>query len=140
IAEIGVDMARFPTAGHLVSWAGLCPRCDERAGKRHNTRIREGAPWLKATLVQAAWAAIRTKDSDLRAQFYRLKSKRGSKKAIIAVAASMLTAAWHLLKNGVEYKDLGADHFNQRDKSKIAGRLVKRLLDLGYEVDLKNAA
>lgn len=140
IAEIGVDMARFPTAGHLLSWAGLCPRCDESAGKRHSTRLRAGAPWLKATLVQAAWAAIRTKDSYLRAQFYRLKSKRGSKKAIMAVAASMLTAAWHMLQDGVEYQDLGADHFQQRDKSKIAGRLVKRLADLGYEVELKAAA
>jgi transposase len=140
IAEIGLDMTRFPTAAHLISWAGLCPRCDESAGKRHNTRIREGAPWLKATLVQAAWAAIRTQDSYLRAQFYRLKAKRGAKKAILAVAASMLTAAWHMLRDGVEYQDLGGDYFVQRDKSKVAGRLVRRLQDLGYEVDIKTAA
>lgn len=140
IAEIGIDMTRFATASHLVSWAGLCPRCDESAGKRHNTRIRDGAPWLKATLVQAAWPAVRTHDSYLRAQFYRLKAKRGAKKAIIAVAASMLTAAWHMLRDGVEYHDLGGDYFTQRDKSKVAGRLVRRLQDLGYEVDLKNVA
>src|SRR5674536_38991 len=91
VAEIGVDMTRFPSAGHLVSWAGLCPRLDERAGKRHSTRVRHGAPWLKTTLVQGAWSATRAKHSDLQAQFHRIKGRRGPKKAIIAVAASMLT-------------------------------------------------
>src|SRR6266511_2385126 len=80
VAEIGVDMTRFPTAGHLVSWAGLCPRLDESAGKRHSTRTRPSNPWLKTTLVQAAWAAARKHDSYLRAQFLRLKSRRGPKK------------------------------------------------------------
>jgi len=86
VSEIGPDMARFPTAGHLVSWAGLCPRSDESAGKRRSTRIRHGAPWLKTLWVQCAWAAIRAKDSYLRAQFHRLKARRGPMKAIIAVA------------------------------------------------------
>ncbi len=93
IAEIGVDMTRFPSAGHLVSWAGLCPRLDESAGKRRSTRIRHPTPWLKTTLIQAAWAATRKKGSYLQAQFLRVKNHRGPKKAIVAVAASMLTAA-----------------------------------------------
>jgi len=127
VAEIGIDMARFPTSGHLLSWAGLCPRNDESAGKRRSTHLRPGAPWLKTTLVQAAWAAARTRGSNLRAQFLRLKSRRGPKKAIMAVAASMLTAAYHTLRDGMDYKDLGADHFDRCDKHKTAQRLVRRL-------------
>jgi transposase len=136
VAEIGVDMARFATASHLISWAGLCPRNEESAGKRRSTRVRKGAPWLKTALVSAAWAAARTKNSYLQAQFLRLKARRGAKKAILAVAASMLTAAYHMLKNGVEYQDLGADHFTRRDRSKAIQRLVHRLNDLGCDVQL----
>ena len=136
VAEIGVDMGRFPTDAHLISWAGLCPRNEESAGKRRSTRVRKGAPWLKTALVTAAWAAVRVKSSYLQAQFLRLKARRGAKKAILAVAASMLTAAYHMLKNGVEYQDLGADHFSRRDRSKAIQRLVRRLNDLGCEVQL----
>jgi transposase len=136
VAEIGVDMARFPTAAHLISWSGLCPRSDESAGKRRSTRVRKGAPWLKTALVTAAWAAVRVKHSYLAAQFHRLRSRRGAKKAILAVAASMLTAAYHMLKNGVEYRDLGAEHFTRRDRSKAILRLVRRLNDLGCQVQL----
>ncbi len=136
VAEIGVDMARFPTAGHLLSWATFCPRNDESAGKRRSTRVRKGGTWLKTTLVTAAWAAVRTKGSYLQAQFLRLKTRRGAKKAILAVAASMLTAAYHILKNGVEYHDLGADHFTRRDRSKAIARLLRRLNDLGCDVQL----
>ncbi len=136
VAEIGVDMGRFATASHLISWAGLCPRNEESAGKRRSTRVRKGAPWLKTALVTAAWAAVRVKGSYLQAQFLRLKARRGAKKAILAVAASMLTAAYHMLKNGVEYHDLGADHFSRRDRSKAIQRLVRRLHDLGCEVQL----
>jgi len=139
VAEIGFDMTRFPTAGHLISWAGLCPRLDESAGKRRSTRTRPSNPWLKTTLVQGAWAAARKKDGDLRAQFLRLKSRRGPKKAIIAVAASMLTAAYSMLRDGVDYRDLGADHFDRRDKAKLAKRLLARLHDLGFSVELRAA-
>src|SRR5262249_7342009 len=99
LAEIGFDMKRFPTSGHLVSWAGLCPRNDESAGKRRSTRVRQSANWLKTTLVNAAWAAVRVRDSYLHAQFLRLKSRRGAKKAILGVAASMLTATYFMLRD-----------------------------------------
>lgn len=139
VAEIGFDMTRFATAGHLVSWAGLCPRLDESAGKRLSTRTRPSNPWLKTTLVQAAWAASRKKDGYLRAQFLRLKSRRGPKKAILAVAASMLTAAYHMLKHDVDYRDLGADHFDRRDKAKLAHRLIQRLHALGVAIEVRAA-
>jgi transposase len=134
LAEIGTDMSRFPTSGHLISWAGLCPRNDESAGKRRSTRLRKGAPWLKTTLVQCAWAASRRKASYLQAQFQRLRARRGPKKAICAVAASILTAAWHMLRNGTFYQDLGPDHFSHRAQGNRTARLVKQLTDLGYTV------
>ena len=140
IAEIGDDMTQFPTAGHLVSWAGLCPRLDESAGKRRSTRTRQSAPWLKPTLVQAAWAAARKKNSYFHAQFLRLKSRRGPKKAILAVAASMLTDVYYMLRNGVEFEDPGCHHFEQPDKDRIANRLLRRLRDLGVEVEVKGKA
>ena len=118
VAEIGIDMSRFPSEGHLISWAGLCPKNDESAGKRRSNRMKKGAPWLKTTLVQCAWAASRTKQSYLQAQYLRLRSRRGAKKAICAVAASILTAAYHMLKNGTLYQDLGANHFDNRAKGK----------------------
>ena len=140
LAEIGDDMSRFPTAGHLVSWAGLCPRLDVSAGKRFSTRIRPTAPWLKTTLVQAAWAATRKKNSYLRSQYLRLKNRRGPKKAIIAVAASMLTAAYVMLRDGVEYHDLGTRFFTERDKAETTKRLLRRLHNLGVVVEVKEIA
>jgi len=140
IAEIGIDMSRFPTAGHLISWAGLCPRNDESAGKRRSTRVRKSGTWLKTTLVTAAWAASRKKDSYLRSQFLRLKSRRGPKKAILAVAASMLTAAYHMLQDGTAYQDLGHDYFDRLDKTKAINRLLRRLDQLGCKVEVKHAA
>ena len=139
IAEIGTDMTRFTTAGHLISWAGLCPRLDESAGKRRSTRTRRTARWLKTTLINAAWAATRKKDSYLRAQFLRIKSRRGAKKAILAVASSMLTAAYCMLRDGAEYHDLGPQHFAQRDKEQVTKRLLQRLRDLGVVVEVKAA-
>jgi transposase len=140
VAEIGIDMGRFPTAGHLVSWAGLCPRSDESAGKRRSTRMKKGAPWLKTTLIQCAWAASRANKSYLQAQYLRLRSRRGPKKAIGAVAASILTAAYHMLKNGTIYQDPGADHFDNRLKAKHALRLVNRLHTLGFDVQIAPSA
>jgi transposase len=139
IAEIGTDMSRFPSVGHLISWAGFCPRLDESAGKPRSTRTRQTSPWLKPTLINAAWAATRKKDSYLRAQFLRIKSRRGAKKAILAVASSMLTAAYFMLRDGVEYHDLGPRHFEQRDKEQLAKRLLQRLRDLGVAVEVKAA-
>jgi transposase len=132
ISEIGTDMSRFPTAGHLISWAGLCPRNDESAGKRRSTRLRKGAPWLKTTLVQCAWAASHKKDSYLQAQFQRLRHRRGPKKAVCAVAASILTAAYHMLRDGTFYQDLGANHLNRASAETRANRLVRRIASLGF--------
>ena len=132
VAEIGTDMGRFPTAGHLVSWAGLCPRNDESAGKRRCTRLRPGAPWLKTTLVQCAWAASRKKDGYLRAQFQRLRQRRGPKKAVCAVAASMLTAIWHMLRDGAFWHDLGPDHFHRRTPEQRANHLARQIARLGF--------
>ena len=139
IAEIGTDMTRFPTAGHLLSWAGLCPRLDESAGKRRSTRTRKGTPWLKTTLVQVAWAAARTKNSYFHAQFLRIKSRRGPKKAILAVAASILTAIYVMLRDDTRFLDLGDQYFAHSDKARLTNRLVKRLRDLGVEVEIKVA-
>jgi transposase len=140
VSEIDVDMRRFPTAGHLISWAGLCPKNDESAGKRRSTRLRKSGSWLKTLLVQCAWAATRARDNYLRTQFLRIKSRRGPKKAIIAVAASILTAIYHMLRDGVGYRELGADHFDKRDKTKTIQRLVRKLNSLGCEVEIKHAA
>jgi len=136
LAEIGRDMSRFPTAGHLLAWAGLCPGQNESAGKRKSSRLRKGAPWLKTMLVQCAWAASRKKDSYYKAQFNRIRGKRGPKKAICAVAASMLTAIYHMLKDGTEHQDLGADHFDRRSTEVKANRLVAQLVKLGFQVEL----
>lgn len=140
VAEIGTDMSQFPTSGHLVSWAGLCPQLRESAGKRKNTRLRRGAPWLKPVLVQAAWAAVRKKDCYLRGQFYRLKSRCGPKKAIVAVAASILVAAFHVLRDAIPYRDLGPTHFDSIAKAKVTNRLLRRLGELGYDVQLSPKA
>jgi len=136
LSEIGIDMSRFPSSGHLISWACICPRSDESAGKRRSTRIRKGSPWLKTTLVQCAWAATRKKGSYLQAQYYRLRARRGPKKAIVAVAASILTAIYHMLKDGTMYQDLGPNHFDALAKERQKNRLIKRLADLGYAVEL----
>jgi transposase len=136
VAEIGIDMSHFETPGHLISWAGLCPKNDESAGKRRSNRMKKDAPWLKTTLIQCAWAASRKKNSYLQAQYLRIRSRRGAKKAIGAVAASMLTAAYHMLKDGTLYQDLGADHFDNRAKGKQVLRLVNRLQNLGFDVQI----
>jgi transposase len=140
VSEIGTDMSRFPTAGHLVSWAHLCPRNDESAGKRRSNRLRKGGRWLKTILVQCAHAAKNKKASYCQAQYLRLRGRRGPQKAICAVAASMLTAVYHMLKNGTVYSDLGAAHFNRRSKTTQTMRLVRRLEHMGYAVEIKQIA
>jgi transposase len=132
VSEIGIDMSRFPTAGHLLSWAGLCPGQNESAGKRRSTRMRKGAPWLKTSMVQCAWAAVRKKASYPQAQFQRLRQRRGPKKAICAVAASLLTAAYHMLRDGTVYQDLGADHFRKSTPEAHAKRLARQIAKLGF--------
>lgn len=140
LAEIGFDLHQFPTAGSLVSWAGLCPGSDESAGKRRSTRLRKGNPWLRTALVQAAWAATRKKDGYLRALFQRLRARHGAKKAIIAVAASMLTSIYFMLQRQEPYADLGPAHFETRQRNQAARRLIRRLEDLGFRVEVQSAA
>jgi transposase len=140
VSEIGTDMSRFPTAGHLISWAGLCPRNDGSAGKRRSTRLRKGAPWLKTTLVQCAWAASRKKASYFQAQYQRLRNRRGPKKAICAVATSILTAVYHMLRDGTFYHDLGADHFNRASPQDQANRLARKIEKLGFSCILTPSA
>ena len=139
IAEVGTDMdsvsLRWPSG--LVG--GPVPRLDESAGKRRSTRIRHATPWLKTVLVQAAWAATRKKDSYLQSQFRRLKGRRGPKKAIIAVAASMLTAVYFMLRDETDYHDLGGRYLADRDKERVKQRLLRRLHDLGVVVEVKAA-
>jgi transposase len=136
VAEIGTDMSRFPSAGHLISWAGLCPGNDESAGKRRSTRMKKGAPWLKTNLIQCAWAAARTRQTYLKAQYLRLKSRRGPKKAIGAVAASILNAAYHMILHQTSYQDLGPDFFDHQHKQKLASKLLNRLQKLGFNVQI----
>ena len=141
VAEIGIDMRRFPTAGHLRSWTGLCPRLDESAGKHGSRRTRKGAPWLKPILVQAAWAAVRTPGSYPRALYHRLARRSGKKVAIVAVAASLLTALYEMLRTNQPYRDLGAAHLPaESDRRRKVERLTAQLKHLGYEVSLHEAA
>ena len=137
LAEIGRDMRRFATAGHLVAWAGLCPGQNQSAGKVKSARLRKGAPWLKTMLIQCAWAAKRRKDSYYMAQFQRLKARRGPQKAICAVAASILTAIYHMLRTNAPHRDLGADYFDRRSPDAKAQRLVRQLTKLGFAVNLQ---
>jgi transposase len=136
VAEIGIDMSRFQTVGNLISWAGMCPKNDESAGKRRSTRMKKGACWLKPLLIQCAWAATRVKKSYLAAQFLRLRSRRGPQKAICAVAASILTAAYHMLKNATPFHDLGAAFFDNRSQQNKVRNLVNKLKNLGFQAQL----
>jgi transposase len=140
VAEVGVDLTRFPDAKHLASWAGLCPGNHESAGKRRSGATRKGSPWLRACLVQAAHAAARTKGPYLAAQYRRLAARRGRAKAAVAVAHSILVIVYHLLTEGTVYDDLGGNYFDQRDRQGMERRLVHRLEGLGYRVSLEPAA
>ena len=137
VAEIGVDMSVYPDEHHLSSWAGICPGNEESAGKRLRGRTTRKNRWLRRALVEAAWAAGRTKRSYLGAQYRRLAARRGRKRALLAVGHTLLVIFYHLLKSDEEYQDLGAEHFDRMDPERLRRYLVKRLEQLGYQVDLK---
>jgi transposase len=137
VAEIGIDMSRFPTADHLASWAGVAPGNNESAGKRLSGRTTKGNHALQAALTQAAWAASHTKNTYLSAQYRRIAARRGRKRAIVALAHTILVIAYHLIKNEETYRELGGDYFDQRNPQTVAKRLIRRLEKLGYTISLE---
>jgi transposase len=140
VAEIGVEMAQFGSAERLSSWAGVCPGNDQSAGKRRSGRTRKGSKWLRRALTEAALAASRSKGTYLAAQYRRLKARRGHHRAVLAVAHSILTAAWHMLSTGETYRELGAEHFQTRRPDAQVRRLVRQLEALGHQVTLERQA
>jgi transposase len=132
-------MDRFPSEDHVSSWAGLCPGNQESAGKRKSGKTRKGNPWLRSGLVEAARSAVNKKGSYLGAQYRRLAARRGDKRAILAVAHTILVTLYHMLKRGTSYQDLGANYFDQRDAQAVLRRSVRRIEALGYKVTLEAA-
>lgn len=136
LAEMGLNMAQFPTPDDLTAWAGLAPGSNESGGKRLSSRTRHGNQPLRSLMIQAAWAASRTKGTFLKARYHRLAARRGKKRAIIAIARSMLVSAWHMLRRGQVYHDLGEDFYDQRKKETKVIYLAKQLTKLGFVVTL----
>jgi transposase len=143
LAETGADMTRFPTAAHFSSWARVCPGTHESAGKRRNTSTGQGNPWLRSTLVECALGAVRAsraKPKFFAARYKRLASRRGPKRAAMAVAHSMLVSIYHMLRDGTHYEDLGSTHWDERHRQSVAQRSVRRLEQLGYRVTVEEVA
>jgi transposase len=140
VAEIGTDMSRFPTANHLASWAGVCPGNNESAGKKHSGKAKKGNKPLGVTLTQAAHAATHTKNTYLSAQYHRLAGRRGKKRALKAVAHSILVISYYMIQRHIPYFELGSDYFDKRRPETTAKRLISRLEHLGYQVSLQQMA